>query len=104
MGRVAGAGSDLVVVTSDNPRSEVPGEIIKEVMMGVRETAVECVVEEDRRAAIEVAIRAARAGDIVLLAGKGHEKTQTFADRTVAFDDVAEAERVLAKLRDEVGK
>jgi UDP-N-acetylmuramoyl-L-alanyl-D-glutamate--2,6-diaminopimelate ligase len=49
-----------------------------------------------------MAIRAARPGDIVLLAGKGHEKTQTFADRTVAFDDVAEAAKVLAKLKDEV--
>ena len=98
MGRVAGAGSDLVVVTSDNPRSEVPGAIIEEVLVGVRETAVECVVEEDRRTAIEVAIRAARAGDIVLLAGKGHEKTQTFADGVVAFDDVAEAERVMVEM------
>ena len=99
MGRVAGAGSDLVVVTSDNPRSELPMTIIDEVMVGVRETNVKCVVEADRRAAIEVAIRAARAGDIVLLAGKGHEKTQTFADGAVAFDDVAEAERVLSLMK-----
>jgi UDP-N-acetylmuramoyl-L-alanyl-D-glutamate--2,6-diaminopimelate ligase len=95
MGRVAREGSDLVVVTSDNPRSEDPMGIIEEVLVGVRETPVGCVVEVDRRAAIEVAIRAARAGDIVLLAGKGHEKTQTFADGAVAFDDVVEAERVL---------
>ena len=79
MGRVAGAESDLVVVTSDNPRSEEPMAIIDEVMVGVRATDAVFVVEEDRRAAIEVAIRAAKAGDIVLLAGKGHEKTQTFA-------------------------
>jgi len=59
---------------------------------------VECLVEVDRRAAIEVAIRAARAGDIVLLAGKGHEKTQTFADGAVHFDDVEEAEKVLRQL------
>ena len=72
--------------------------IIEEVMVGVRETPVECVVEESRQAAIEVAIRAARAGDIVLLAGKGHEKTQTFADGAVAFDDVAEAKRVLQEM------
>ena len=103
MGRVAGAGSDLVVVTSDNPRSEEPIAIIDEVMVGVRATEVEFMVEEDRRAAIEVAIRAAREGDIVLLAGKGHEKTQTFADGLVAFDDVAEAARVLRMLKDEVG-
>jgi UDP-N-acetylmuramoyl-L-alanyl-D-glutamate--2,6-diaminopimelate ligase len=98
MGRVAGEGSDLVVVTSDNPRSEDPLAIIEEVMVGVRETDAECVVEVDRRVAIEVAIRAARAGDIVLLAGKGHEKTQTFAEGVVAFDDVAEAERVLREI------
>ncbi len=102
MGRVAGAGSDLVVVTSDNPRSEDPKSIIDEVMVGVRETHVECVVEVDRRAAIALAIRAAKAGDIVLLAGKGHEKTQTFAEGPVAFDDVAEAELVLREMKCEV--
>jgi UDP-N-acetylmuramoyl-L-alanyl-D-glutamate--2,6-diaminopimelate ligase len=104
MGRAAGKGSDLVFVTSDNPRSERPEVIIEEVMVGLRETPVECVVEVDRTKAIELAIRAARPGDIVLLAGKGHEKTQTFADRTVEFDDVAEAAKVLAKLKREVGK
>jgi UDP-N-acetylmuramoyl-L-alanyl-D-glutamate--2,6-diaminopimelate ligase len=100
MGRVAGVGSDLVVVTSDNPRSEDPMAIIEEILVGVMETPVECVVEVDRRAAIEVAIRAARPGDVVLLAGKGHEKTQAFADGAVPFDDVAEAERVLRGLRE----
>jgi UDP-N-acetylmuramoyl-L-alanyl-D-glutamate--2,6-diaminopimelate ligase len=98
MGRAAGAGSDLVVVTSDNPRSEKPETIIEEVLVGVRETGVDCVVEADRAAAIAMAIKAAKPGDIVLLAGKGHEKTQTFADKTVAFDDVAEAERVLREV------
>ena len=99
MGRVAARGSDVVVVTSDNPRSEDPMTIIEEVLVGVRETAVECVVEVDRRAAIEVAIRAARPGDLVLLAGKGHEKTQTFADGVLAFDDVVEAEHVLRDMQ-----
>jgi len=101
MGRAAGGGSDLVIVTSDNPRSEEPMRIIDEVMVGVRETDVMFVVEEDRAAAIEVAIRSAKAGDIVLLAGKGHEKVQIFADGTVPFDDVAEAERVLHEIRRE---
>jgi len=104
MGRVAGAGSDLVVVTSDNPRSEEPMEIIDEVMLGVRETDVTFIVEEDRRAAIEVAIRAAKPGDIVLLAGKGHEKVQIFADGAAPFDDVEEAARVLRDLRNGVGE
>jgi UDP-N-acetylmuramoyl-L-alanyl-D-glutamate--2,6-diaminopimelate ligase len=98
MGRVAGEGSDLVVLTSDNPRSEEPSLIIKEALAGVRETGVDCVVEEDRFGAIEIAIRAARAGDIVLLAGKGHEKVQILKDRTVPFDDVAVAADVLKEM------
>ncbi len=102
MGRVAARGSDLVVVTSDNPRSEDPMTIIEEILVGVGETSVECLVEMDRRAAIGMAICAARPGDIVLLAGKGHEKTQTFAGGAVAFDDVAEAERVLRAVKVEV--
>ncbi len=99
MGRAAGGASDLVVITSDNPRSEEPMQIIDEVMLGVRETDVTFIVEEDRRAAIEIAIRSAKPGDIVLLAGKGHEKIQIFADGAVPFDDVEEAARVLRDLR-----
>jgi UDP-N-acetylmuramoyl-L-alanyl-D-glutamate--2,6-diaminopimelate ligase len=95
MGRAAAENSDLVILTSDNPRSEDPMSIINEALAGVRETATKYIVEPDRAAAIEIAIRAANPGDIVLLAGKGHEKTQTFADRTVPFDDVAEAEEAL---------
>jgi UDP-N-acetylmuramoyl-L-alanyl-D-glutamate--2,6-diaminopimelate ligase len=98
MGRVAGEGSDTVVLTSDNPRSEEPMTIIEEALVGVRETEAICIVEEDRAAAIEIAIRAARAGDIVLLAGKGHEKVQILKDGTVPFDDVAAAAAVLRKL------
>jgi UDP-N-acetylmuramoyl-L-alanyl-D-glutamate--2,6-diaminopimelate ligase len=98
MGRVAGEGSDLVVLTSDNPRSEEPMAIIEEALVGVRETGTTCIVEEDRAGAIEIAIRAARIGDIVLLAGKGHEKVQILKDGTVPFDDVAEAAGVLKEL------
>ena len=95
MGRAAGEGSDLVVLTSDNPRSEDPGLIIEEALVGVKETATDCVVEEDRAGAIAIAIRAARPGDIVLIAGKGHEKVQILRDRTVPFDDVLVAAQVL---------
>jgi len=95
MGRAARQGSDLVVLTSDNPRSEDPLVIIEEALAGVRETTTECIVEPDRAAAIVLAIRAARKGDIVLLAGKGHEKVQVLRDRTVPFDDVQVAVEIL---------
>jgi UDP-N-acetylmuramoyl-L-alanyl-D-glutamate--2,6-diaminopimelate ligase len=98
MGRAAGEGSDLVVLTSDNPRSEEPMAIIDEALAGVRETGTDCVVEEDRAGAIAIAIRAARPGDIVLIAGKGHEKVQILKDRTVPFDDVAVAAEVLKEI------
>ena len=99
MGRVAAEGSDLVVLTSDNPRSEDPMAIIEEALAGVRETTTECIVEPDRAAAIGLAIRAAQAGDIVLIAGKGHEKVQILRDRTIPFDDVSVASNVLKELR-----
>jgi UDP-N-acetylmuramoyl-L-alanyl-D-glutamate--2,6-diaminopimelate ligase len=98
MGRAAGEGSDLVVLTSDNPRSEVPMAIIEEALVGVRETGTSCIVEEDRMGAIGIAIRAAKAGDIVLIAGKGHEKVQILKDRTLPFDDVAVAAGVLKEI------
>ena len=99
MGRAAGQASDLVVLTSDNPRSEEPMAIIREALAGVKETTTECIVEQDRAWAIEIAIRAARPGDIVLLAGKGHEKVQILNDETVPFDDVAVAAEVLKEIR-----
>ena len=102
MGRAAGAGSDLVILTSDNPRSESPTEILAEILPGVRESGTPFLVEGDRRAAIEIALREARRGDIVLLAGKGHEKEQIFGEGAVPFDDVREAARVLHTLQNEV--
>jgi UDP-N-acetylmuramoyl-L-alanyl-D-glutamate--2,6-diaminopimelate ligase len=99
MGRVAAGESDLVVLTSDNPRSENPEAIIAEALVGVRDTTTEYIVETDRAAAIALAIRAARKGDIVLLAGKGHEKVQVLRDRTIPFDDVTVAEDVLKEMR-----
>ncbi len=99
MGRAAAEGSDLVVLTSDNPRSEEPMAIIDEALVGVRETTTECIVEPDRAVAIAIAIRAARMGDIVLLAGKGHEKVQIIGDRTIPFDDVVVAETILKEMQ-----
>jgi len=98
MGRVASEGSDLVVFTSDNPRSEDPMAIIEEAMAGWEPTKTAAIFEPDRAAAIRVAIHAAKPGDIVLLAGKGHEKVQALRDRTIPFDDAEVAGRVLAGL------
>jgi UDP-N-acetylmuramoyl-L-alanyl-D-glutamate--2,6-diaminopimelate ligase len=98
MGRAAGEGSDLVVLTSDNPRSEAPGAIIAEALAGVKETQARCIVEEDRAKAIAIAIQAAEVGDIVLIAGKGHEKVQVLKGGAVPFDDVAVAAGVLKEI------
>ena len=87
MGRAAGEGSDFVVVTSDNPRSEDPLAIIEESVAGLRETATRFAAEPDRRKAIALALAEARPGDIVLLAGKGHERTQITRDGEFSFDD-----------------
>ncbi len=98
MGGAAARGADLVVVTSDNPRHEDPGEIIDEVLRGVVPPA-ELLVEPDRRRAVERAIRRARPGDVVVVAGKGHETVQVVGDRRLPFDDRAMAAEVLESLR-----
>ncbi len=96
MGRAAGEGSDVVIITSDNPRSEDPAVIANEALAGVRATGnVNVRVELDRARAIQQAIEEARVGDIVLIAGKGHEKTQTSHGVAVPFDDVAVAAEAL---------
>jgi UDP-N-acetylmuramoyl-L-alanyl-D-glutamate--2,6-diaminopimelate ligase len=102
MGRAAGEGSDLVVLTSDNPRSEDPEAIVADALPGVTATGTEFVVEVDRARAIRRAMEAARPGDIVLLAGKGHEKEQVLRDGPVPFDDAevaAAAIKALAGVR-----
>jgi len=89
MGRVAAELADLVVVTDDNPRSEDPAEIRREILRGTAEagTDVEVVEIGDRRAAINHAVGWAAAGDVVLIAGKGHETGQTRNGQTQPFDD-----------------
>jgi UDP-N-acetylmuramoyl-L-alanyl-D-glutamate--2,6-diaminopimelate ligase len=95
MGKAAGEGSDVVVLTSDNPRGENPLAIIEEVLPGLRGTPARVIVQADRRRAIEFAIAEAWQGDLVLLAGKGHEKTQTIGAQVIPFDDVAIARQIL---------
>ncbi|HEX4284035.1 MAG TPA: UDP-N-acetylmuramoyl-L-alanyl-D-glutamate--2,6-diaminopimelate ligase [Terracidiphilus sp.] len=97
MGLAAGEGSDFVVATSDNPRSEDPGAILAEVEPGLKQSGVRYTVEPDRTAAIHLALADAKPNDVVLIAGKGHEKEQILADRTISFDD---AEVALSALRE----
>jgi UDP-N-acetylmuramoyl-L-alanyl-D-glutamate--2,6-diaminopimelate ligase len=96
MGEVAERLADTVIVTSDNPRSEDPETIAAEIMAGMNGAPE---VELDRARAIELAVERAREGDVVIVAGKGHEPGQTFADRTVPFDDREVARDVLRRLR-----
>jgi UDP-N-acetylmuramoyl-L-alanyl-D-glutamate--2,6-diaminopimelate ligase len=98
MGQFAGSGSDFVILTSDNPRSEDPMAIIREAQVGVERSGVLHVVEPDRRKAIVRAIGEAKPGDIVLIAGKGHEKVQVLKSGPVPFNDVEEARQALAAL------
>ena len=111
MGAVAARLSDLVIVTSDNPRSEDPVRIIEDIKRGIvmpadrapkgqplpASTPFLAIV--DRQAAIMKAVQEARTGDLVLIAGKGHEKTQVIGERTLPFDDVDVARKALERRR-----
>jgi len=98
MGEVTGRLSDLTILSSDNPRSEDPLKIISDVIVGLQKTAGKYLIEPDREKAIGVALDEARPGDMVLLAGKGHENYQILADRTFEFDDREMARRALRDL------
>jgi UDP-N-acetylmuramoyl-L-alanyl-D-glutamate--2,6-diaminopimelate ligase len=98
MGMAAGELSDLVVLTSDNPRSEDPLAIMTDALVGLNRFDTPHFAEPDRGKAIQIAFREAKAGDVVLLAGKGHETYQILKDRTIVFDDRETARRVLQSL------
>ena len=95
MGEVAGRLSDLTILANDNPQTEDPLKIISDIVVGLQKANGKYLIEPDREKAIALAIDEARAGDIVLLAGKGHENYQILADRTMEFDDREEARRAL---------
>jgi UDP-N-acetylmuramoyl-L-alanyl-D-glutamate--2,6-diaminopimelate ligase len=95
MGEVTGRLSDLTILSSDNPRTEDPLKIISDIIVGLQKTAGKYLIEPDREKAIGVAMDEARSGDIVLLAGKGHENYQILADHTLEFDDRDMARRAL---------
>lgn len=91
MARVAQELADTVIVTSDNPRNEDPHEIIRQVVAGLDQAGAKPIIEPDRKAAIKLAIAIAGAGDVVILAGKGHENYQIIGTEKTHFDDVEEA-------------
>jgi UDP-N-acetylmuramoyl-L-alanyl-D-glutamate--2,6-diaminopimelate ligase len=103
MGAVAARLSDVVVMTSDNPRGEDPARIIDEIKRGVPPAsdrdAVSVVAIVDRREAIQFAIGQAQPGDLVLLAGKGHEKSQVIDGRELPFDEAEIAREALERRR-----
>src|SRR5260221_709485 len=98
MGMAAAELSDYVVLTSDNPRSEDPLAIMNDALVGLRRFDTEHTAEPDRAKAIRLAIEQARPGDVVLIAGKGHEQYQVIADRTIPFDDRETARDVLRSM------
>ena len=98
MGDAAAKGSDFVVLTSDNPRSEDTLAIMNDTLVGLQKSGTKYVMEPDRRKAIGLALQEAGPGDIVLLAGKGHEKVQVTKDGTIPFDDVEVARETLRAL------
>jgi len=108
MGAVAGRLSDLILITSDNPRSEDPQRIIDEVLRGItadtrRDSGQRVITIPDRGEAINKAIELARAGDLVLIAGKGHEKYQVIGSQVLPFDDVTVAREALSRRRSNSG-
>ncbi|HEV2176090.1 MAG TPA: UDP-N-acetylmuramoyl-L-alanyl-D-glutamate--2,6-diaminopimelate ligase [Terriglobia bacterium] len=98
MGEAASAGSDLAVLTSDNPRSENPIDIMNDALVGVQKTGKPHLIEIERGAAIRKALEEAREGDVVVIAGKGHETYQVLKDGRVPFDDREVARNILNEM------
>jgi UDP-N-acetylmuramoyl-L-alanyl-D-glutamate--2,6-diaminopimelate ligase len=99
MGKAAGALADWSIITSDNPRSEDPLEIIRDIEAGIHNNGGERYeIEPDRRAAIEKALRQGREGDYILIAGKGHEDYQIIKDRVTHFDDAEIIREILREM------
>jgi UDP-N-acetylmuramoyl-L-alanyl-D-glutamate--2,6-diaminopimelate ligase len=97
MGEASGRLSDLTILTSDNPRQEDPLKIISDIVVGLQKSNGKYLIEPDREKAIGLAFDEARAGDMVLLAGKGHEDYQILGDKTLSWDDRRVAQQELRK-------
>ena len=98
MGRIGAEGADVLVVTSDNPRHEDPSEIVRQILAGIPDGACKLISEVDRRKATEIAINEARAGDLVLIAGKGGETYTIIGDERIPYDDREVAREILERL------
>lgn len=98
MGETAGKYADFTIITSDNPRSEDPAQIVKDIERGIIPTGADYICIVDRREAIAYALRNARPGDVIILAGKGHETEQIFKDRVVPFDEREIVREILADM------
>ena len=101
MGEIAGKYSDHCIITSDNPRSEEPMDIIMDIVPGVRKTNCPYTIIENRREAIEYALAHAKKDDVVILTGKGHETYQILKDKTIHFDEKEIVSEILGKMRRE---
>ena len=97
MGRIGGQYAGYCILTSDNPRTENPEQILEEVESGIKETECSYEKQVDRRKAIARAVELAKDGDVILIAGKGHETYQIFADQTIHFDDVEEVRKAFGE-------
>lgn len=104
MGKAASENADFVVVTSDNPRQEEPGDIINDILQGFDPGFKNYIVEPDREAAIKKAVLMAVKDDLVVVAGKGHENYQIFKDRTIHFDDYEVVRELVKDIRYNIGK
>ena len=95
MGEVSGRIADLTIITSDNPRTEEPSQILKDIENGIKNTSGQYLVIEDRTEAIRYAMEHALPGDIIVLSGKGHETYQIFKDKTIHYDEREVVEKIL---------
>ncbi len=100
MGNISGRIADFTIITSDNPRTEDPVAIVRDIEEGIKNTGGKYITIVDRREAIKYALQHAQPGDVIVLAGKGHETYQTFKDKTIHFDE----REVVRELLEEIGK
>jgi UDP-N-acetylmuramoyl-L-alanyl-D-glutamate--2,6-diaminopimelate ligase len=99
MGEISGRIADFTIITSDNPRTEEPEAIVREIEEGIRKTGAQYAAIVDRREAIKYALQNARRDDVIILAGKGHETYQTFKDKTIHFDEREVVRELLEELK-----